>query len=134
MTIANRKSGNRKCAPDARHHRLMVELDRMYRAYNDGLPLPNPGRVAKRLSNFLKANPSWPLERLRRAVWNRYYSIGVNRAEDPALWLGKLANYAADPLNKWGSPIRGKSDEVAEYWEQNPLVPEREDGKAWDTL
>lgn len=128
------RTQNSEPRTDPRHHRLMVELDRMYRAYNDSLPLPNPGRVAKRLSQFLKANPSWPLERLRRAVWNRYYSVGINRAEEPALWLGKLANYAVDPLNKWGSPVRGKGDEVAAFWLENPEHPARPDGKSWEEL
>ena len=41
-----RKARNDGAQPDPRHHRLMVELDRMYRAHNDGLALPNPGRVA----------------------------------------------------------------------------------------
>src|SRR5690348_3049384 len=128
------KTLNPEPRTDARHHRLMVELDRMYRAYNDGLPLPNAGKIAKRLSLFLKANPNWPVETLRRAIWNRYYSVGVNRAEDPALWVGRLVNYAIEPLDKWGHPIWGKGDEVAEYWLENPEEPERADGKSWEEL
>ncbi len=130
--LRSAQDGGRKV--DARHHRLMVELDRMYRAHNDGLPLPNPGRVAKRLGQFLKANPNWPVEWLREAVWFRFASSGVNTAEDPFLWINKLPNYVKSPLDKWGKPMAALAETTAAYWEGHPFEPEREDGRAWDTL
>jgi len=129
-----RKARNDGAAPDPRHHRLMVELDRMYRAHNDGLPLPNPGRVAKRLAQFLKANPSWPAEWLREAVWFRFASKGVNTAEDPFLWINRLPNYVKAPLDKWGKPMLDMADIEAEYWKSHPFEPKREDGKSWEEL
>ncbi len=112
----------------------MVELDRMYRAYNDGLPLPNPGRVAKRLAEFLKANPQWPLERLRCAVWFRFATMEANPAEDPALWIMRLPNYAAGPLGKFGVVLQHRAREIAEYWISHPREPRREDGKSWEAV
>lgn len=128
------RTQNSEPRTDPRHHRLMIELDRMYRAYNDSLPLPNPGRVAKRLSQFLKANPSWPVEWLREAIWWRFASKDVNTAEDPALWIMKLPSYVKGPLDKWGKLIPGLADSTAEYWEQHPDLPKRADGKSWEEL
>jgi hypothetical protein len=113
---------------------MMVELDRMYRAYNGGLPLPNPGRVAKRLSQFLKQNPNWPLDRLRRAVWFRFATVEANPAEDPALWVMRLPNYAAGPLGRFGVVLQHRAGEVAGYWMSHPHEPKRADGKSWEEV
>jgi hypothetical protein len=115
--IVNRQSaiGN---APDPRHQPLMDEIDALYKRYNEDVPAPDMGRTANALHRFLKENPGWTVERMVRAMRNRYYSIGVNWSEAPWQWIVYLPMYARDPLDKYRQPMRGKGDEVAREWEE----------------
>lgn len=94
-----------KAAPDARHRPLMAEIEWFYRASNDGLPMPDPGRTARAVKRFLDGTPAWPLDTLLLAVRNRFFSRGVNNAAPAYLWIRDLAKWAAAPLNKWGQPL-----------------------------
>lgn len=103
---------------DPRHQPLMEEIDFLYRWYNADVPAPDMGRTAKRLNLFLRENPGWTVERIVRAMRNRYYSIGVNWSEAPWQWIGYLPMYARDPLDKYKQPMRGKGDHVQREWEE----------------
>ena len=96
----------------------MDEISRLYKRYNNELPPPDMGRTAKALAEFLRANPAWPLKTIQRAMRNRFFSQGINFSEEPWAWIKYLPRYAADPLDKWKKPMRGKGDEVFAWWEQ----------------
>jgi hypothetical protein len=105
-------------ASDPRHQALMVEVDRLYRWYNDGLPCPDMGRTAKALHEFLRANPAWPLRTIQRAMRNRYDSEEINYSEAPWIWLKHLPSYVQDPLNRFKQPVYGRGDKVFRMWEK----------------
>jgi len=118
-----------KISPDSRHHTLLCEIDRLYRAANGELPMPLPGRAAKALKDFLDENPKWPLNILIACCRNRFASRGVNLALPPHAWICTLPQYARGPLDEWGKPLedrrrkaeggkRSADEMVEEYWKK----------------
>lgn len=99
---------------DSRHHPCLKAILDGYEDLN-GVPAPTPGRIAKRLSRWLEANPKWPVEVIVRCIQNRYRSE-VNTAEEPWRWIESLPRYAQGPLDKWGKIMR-RTLTVEEYWE-----------------
>jgi hypothetical protein len=111
--------GMPKTSPDPRHHTLLGEMDRLYRAANGDLPMPSPRRAARALKDFLDENPKWPLNVLLLCCRNRFASRGVNLAAPPHAWIRTLPQYARGPLDEWGKPLvaRGNLEhEIEEYW------------------
>jgi hypothetical protein len=115
-----------KDVADPRHHPLLCEIDKQYRASNGGLPIPSPGRAAKALLEFLGENPKWPLDTLMACVRNRFASRGLNLALPPHAWVKTLPQYAAGPLDDWGKPLQkaesrkqkaaDAEEMIADYW------------------
>lgn len=109
-------SDQRSSASASAHTAIRAEIARLYERANR-LNVPWNGHHGKRLAALLKANPSWPLEAWLRCVHNRFASDGINPAEDPIRWIGKLVNYARGPLDKFGG-LKPRSHEqiVEDYW------------------
>lgn len=99
---------------DSRHHPCLKAILDGYEDLN-GVPAPTPGRIAKRLSRWLEANPKWPMEVIVRCIQNRYRSE-VNTADEPWRWIESLPRYSQGPLDKWGKIVR-RTLTVEEYWE-----------------
>ncbi len=99
--------------PDPRHHPVMLQIDRLYKAHNGGLPAPSMQRAARALSALLGANPKWPLEMLLRCVNNRFDSECINLALQPHSWIKFLPDYARGPLDGWGKPKKQRAPDYA---------------------
>lgn len=79
-------------------------------AYREHRGMPEDGTVAwgpadaGQLNNLLKANPTVPIEALKRWFLN-WWKSDVNRSAMPHTWLMKLPNYREGALDRFGKPM-----------------------------
>lgn len=102
MKSRNRKSAieNRQ-SPDPRHVPVREEILRVYARENNGRSCPWSAKHAKILQTLLLSVKNWNVSDFHTAILHRFASEGVVASEDPALWMGKLFSYRAQPLNKF---------------------------------
>ena len=93
--------------PDPRHTQFK---EYYFMAYREHRGMPEDGTVAwgpadaGQLNNLLKANPTVPIEALKRWFLN-WWKSDVNRSAMPHTWLMKLPNYREGALDRFGKPM-----------------------------
>jgi hypothetical protein len=84
------------------HFRVRTHIQKIYNS-RFGEKCPWDGSEASALSKIIKGNPSWIFSTFERLVNDRYASDGVN-GQRPRVWIPKLADYMAGPLDVYNRP------------------------------
>ena len=73
---------------------------------NPALKFSMNGKDGKQIALFLKEHGDWTQETWRQALRNRCLSE-VNHAQPIWRWVGRLAEYSATPIDRFGKPMPG---------------------------
>ena len=106
---------------DSSRYRLFVDDLKKYWDYlnsnydphlpYDALPFSMSGKDGQAIRTFLADNPDWTQDDWRKALNNRNKSVQLSAASSTEpfyVWIGKLASYAAGPLDRWYKPVGGE--------------------------
>ena len=94
---------------DPRHTIFRDALERYWRHTNAGTTLPEipwDGREAKALADLLSASPNLDAGAFLKLLNHRRMSE-VNQTERCYVWLRRITDYAAGPLDAYGKPRNG---------------------------
>lgn len=91
---------------DLRHTVFRDALERYWHHVNANTTLPElpwSARTAKALSDLLSASPTLDVGAFLKLLNYRSQSE-VNQSEEPYVWLRRVTDYAAGPLDRFGKP------------------------------
>jgi hypothetical protein len=97
-------------APEPRHGAVRELIEQEHKR-KFGSACQWDGSEGKRLSEVLKANPSWTMTQIAGMVRNRYESAGVT-GDRPRVWLPNLSKYAGGPLDRFGKNGDTRQQEI----------------------
>jgi hypothetical protein len=87
-----------------RRHALIDDLKIYWDCLNKGFPFCFTAKDSVAVSNFLKGHRAWTHVEWRQALNNRARSE-INKSQPIYLWIGRLHEYAAGPLDKFMKPM-----------------------------
>lgn len=101
-----RKKNKRPGGPDPRHQPFIGALEKYWDWMNsesESPPaMPFSPRTAKKISEFLDANPKITLEQIQDCLNNRAHSDGISPTEDPIAWIAYVLKFLAGPMDRFG--------------------------------
>lgn len=86
----------------ARRKDFLEDLKAIFEWGNKGLPFTMTAADGLAVQRWLKANKGWEREHWRTALRNRFLSEGVVKSQPVHVWLGRLVDYVAAPLDRYG--------------------------------
>ena len=85
-------------------HDFIDDLKKYWDWGNPGRKFTMNGKDGKQIAMFLKEHKDWTQETWRKALRNRCMSE-VNHAQPLWVWVGRLAEYSATPIDRFGKPM-----------------------------
>jgi hypothetical protein len=97
---------------ESERYRLFVDdLSKFWNFLNPALPFEMSGKDGVQIRRFLSEHQRWTQEDWRKALNHRKTSIVVHRAgartQPLWVWVGRLDEYAAGPLDRFNKPAEG---------------------------
>ena len=90
----------------AERFQAFVDDLKKYWDYKNTTPFTMDGRDGQAINNWLKKHSMWTQEEWRQALRNRAKSV-VNHSSPLYVWVGRLEEFSAGPLNEFGKPLNG---------------------------
>ena len=108
---------------DSEKYRLFVDdLKKCWDFLNPQLPFEMSGKDGVQIRQFLSGHRQWVQGDWLTALRNRVISVvnhgHASRSQPLWIWVGRLDDYAAGPLDRWNKPIEGNGNGKAAIREQ----------------
>jgi hypothetical protein len=102
--------------PEIERYRLLVDdLKKYWDFLNPNMPFSMSGKDGVQIGRFLREHRDWGQMDWRVALNNRKTSVMRYRAAPKTsaiwVWIARLGDYSAGPLNAYGKPPGGGKDE-----------------------
>jgi hypothetical protein len=105
-----------------RRKEFIDDLKKAWEWANPGLSFTMMAMDGAAINRFLRTHKDWTKLMWKRALFNRFTSELVNTSQSLCTWIGRLEEYTAFPLDRFGKRMvngGGKHGEAASIRERN---------------
>ena len=100
-----------------RRKEFIDDLAKAWEWANPGLTFSMLAMDGAAINRFLRTHKDWTKPMWKRALFNRFTSEAINPSQSLFAWVGRLEEYAAKPLDRYGKQMvngggNGKADTI----------------------